>query len=488
MNHTQLDTWLARWEEWQEQYPNKDVDDFVHRFLVGQPDDLIEQVRHAIAKLSSLERLLPGDTDLSVGNTSDRSESALVLRSGIEPIPGYKLEIVLGRGGFGEVWQACGPGKIHVALKFVRLDHPVAMSELRAIHSLRDLRHPHLVSLFGAWQKSGWLIIAMELAERSMEQELRKVMTRGLSGIPVAHLRQYMVEAAKGLDYLNGVVKDAAAPVRRGIQHRDVKPHNLLLVGGCVKVGDFGLARVLDEHGGSHSGSMTPDFAAPEFFSSQTFPQSDQYSLAVTYCYLRSGRLPFTGNRAAVMNGHLTGTPDLGMLSIGERPVVERALSKKPESRWRSCTEFVAALSDPVNVQMVTVINVPASSQSTETNHASPTAPATTASVNSSPGMRIKLKGPPMEHAVVALIFFICVGLVSTGFIPPGCAKNLPLVGKLYKDSCDACWGLGKNREPCRTCHGYGYLRGKTCPVCTGSGKLEKACIQCGGSGKIPTK
>ena len=52
---------------------------------------------------------------------------------------------------------------------------------------------------------------------------------------------------------------------------------------------------------------MTPAYAAPEFFKKQTSSQSDQYSLAVTYCHLRGGRLPFTGGMAEVMAGHLRG-------------------------------------------------------------------------------------------------------------------------------------------------------------------------------------
>src|SRR5262249_31841856 len=72
---------------------------------------------------------------------------------------------------------------------------------------------------------------------------------------------------------------------------------------------------------------------------------SDQYSLAVTYCHLRTGRLPFTGSAARLMAGHVSQPPDLDMLPEPERVVVERALAKEPTRRWPSCRAFAEALS-----------------------------------------------------------------------------------------------------------------------------------------------
>ena len=66
-------------------------------------------------------------------------------------------------------------------------------------------------------------------------------------------------------------------------------------MGGSLKVADYGLARVLGHSQASHTGSMTPTYAAPEFFEGKTSGQSDQYSLAVTYCHMRGGRPPFSG-------------------------------------------------------------------------------------------------------------------------------------------------------------------------------------------------
>jgi len=116
-------------------------------------------------------------------------------------------------------------------------------------------------------------------------------------------------------------------------------------LGESVKVGDFGLARLLRHDETGHSGSgYTAAYAAPEFFDGRTAAQSDQYSLAVTYCYLRGGRLPFSGTAAQMMIGHVTREPDLSMLPAEERPAVRRALAKQPADRWPTCGLFVAAL------------------------------------------------------------------------------------------------------------------------------------------------
>src|SRR5262249_17357141 len=85
-------------------------------------------------------------------------------------------------------------------------------------------------------------------------------------------------------------------------------------------------------------------YAPPEFFNGQTCSQSDQYALAVSYCQLRGGRLPFLGNYAQIMSGHLLHEPDLTMLPEEERPVLARALAKNPAERWPSCRALAEAL------------------------------------------------------------------------------------------------------------------------------------------------
>jgi serine/threonine protein kinase/tetratricopeptide (TPR) repeat protein len=262
----------------------------------------------------------------------------------MEPVAGYRLVKRLGAGGCGEVWQAENQGGFQVALKFVRWADKAEAAEQRALTIIRDIRHPNLLVTFGSWPVEGFLVVGMELADKTLLDRLKECVAAGQPGIPRDELLEYMQEAAKGIDHLNRHCPQLAGRQGMGVQHRDIKPQNILLVGGGVKVADFGLAKVLEQAIASNSGSMTPAYAAPEFFQGKTTTSSDQYSLAVTYCHLRGNRLPFSGHAAAMMAGHLLEEPDLNMLPEEERPVVGRALAKDASKRWPSCRDFVNAL------------------------------------------------------------------------------------------------------------------------------------------------
>lgn len=343
---TLLDELLDEWESQLNCAGAPSLEAFIEKHCAGASDDLRERFRRRAQALAAMDRKLAaagdGPAPPSQRDANPRSD---LLRPGWEPLPGYRLEERRGRGGFGEVWKATAPGGFHVALKFVRLQHRVGEAELRALQVIKDLRHPHLLSVFGAWQEHGYLIVAMELAERTLAERFEEATAQApQAGIPREELLRYFGEAAKGLDFLNKPSAGEGGGGNAGVQHRDIKPQNLLLVGGSVKVGDFGLARVLEHSLTGHTGSMTVAYAPPEFFGRQTSTQSDQYSLAVTWCELRGGRLPFTGSQAQLMAGHLNEPPDLSMLPPEERPVVARALAKKPPERWPTCGEFVESL------------------------------------------------------------------------------------------------------------------------------------------------
>lgn len=344
-----IDDWFDQWDALQEKQPIS-LEQFIEQRCQGSPPDVIEAFRSKAQAILSMKGHLadvknpePSTGDSREQDTGEGPSSSMDLRPGLEPIPEYRLEKKLGEGGFGQVWQATGPGGMPVALKFISLSRKDASAELRALDLFKRVRHPHLLALVGAWQKDRSLIIVMELADCTLKDRFREAVAAGQPGIPAPELLGYLAESAKGLDFLNDA-RHIDNGEKFGIQHRDVKPANLLLLGGGVKVGDFGLARLLQGDETGHSGAFTLDFAAPEFFDDRTSTQSDQYSLAATYCYLRSGRLPFTGTPTQIMKGHTEKEPDLSMLPEEEQSVVRRALAKQPADRWPSCGAFVAAL------------------------------------------------------------------------------------------------------------------------------------------------
>jgi serine/threonine protein kinase len=266
-----------------------------------------------------------------------------VLQPGAEILPSYHLIVRLGKGGFGEVWKAAAPGGVPVALKLLRRAANAAV-ESRALAFMKFVNHPHLLSIFGIWHSADFLIIGMELADRTLMDRLCEARSLGQVGVPFEELIEYMREAAKAIDFLNAPRHLVDDRPHMRIIHRDIKPSNLLLVGGSVKVGDVGLARVLESSLGTATIALTPAYAPPEFFLGQITPYSDQYSLAISYCQLRGGNLPFPGEPFEVVGKSPNPLPDLRNLAQRERQAVARALAQHPQDRWPNCRTFVQQL------------------------------------------------------------------------------------------------------------------------------------------------
>jgi len=265
--------------------------------------------------------------------------------AGAEPVPGYRLVERLGVGGAGEVWCAEGPGGLPVALKLVRLSCKLGDRELDNLRILRAVRHPNLLAYFGAWTTDDLLIIGMELAECSLWDHFNRRSAKRLAGIPLSELLAIMGEVAKLVDFLHEPRHELDGKLHVAIHHGDIKPQNIMLLGGGVKVADFGLSCLYDQYAKIRTqDGLTYPYAAPEMFRRQVSDHSDQYSLAVTYCVLRGGRLPFVGPPASVMYGHLFEPPDLSMLPVPEQPIVHRALAKDAAERWPNCRQFIEAL------------------------------------------------------------------------------------------------------------------------------------------------
>jgi serine/threonine protein kinase len=291
---------------------------------------------------------MTGDAQSSM---HDEEPSAPVCRAGDEPIPGYRLLEPLGKGGFGEVWKCQAPGGFAKAIKFVQGSASVmdeeqaslAQQEVQAIEFIKNIRHPFILTVERAELRQGTLLIVMELADRSLADLLKECREHGERGIARAELLNYLAEAAEALDLMN---------FQHGLQHLDVKPQNLFLVGSHVKVADFGLVNRLPEVRGSdpslprrRAGGVTPRYVAPEILQQRISRRSDQYSLAIVYQELLTGELPFKGRSARqLILQHAQALPDLAALSEVDRGPVGRALAKDPDERFASCRDFIQAL------------------------------------------------------------------------------------------------------------------------------------------------
>lgn len=255
-----------------------------------------------------------------------------------EPIPGYVLRDRIGAGGYGEVWSCEAPGGLIKAIKFIYgfHDEDRATRELKALNRVKGVRHPFLLSLERIEVVSGQLVIVTELAEASLKDIFDRYVKEGKPGIPRAELLGYMHDTADALDYMNE---------HHMLQHLDVKPENLLVLGGRIKVADFGLVKDLHESQCSLMGGLTPIYAPPEVFDAHPSRRSDQYSLAIVFQEMLTGLLPFPGKTAAQLAAqHLNARPLLSTLPTTDQPIIAKALSKDPQQRYVNCREMVEAL------------------------------------------------------------------------------------------------------------------------------------------------
>jgi serine/threonine protein kinase len=205
------------------------------------------------------------------------------------------------------------------------------------------LHHPHLIRLDQIWCWSGHIVIGMELAEGSMV-DLMEVYHQEFGGcILPEHLCHYLFQAATAIDFLN-TRQHVLNQQRVAVRHCDIKPSNLLVLGGKVKVADFSLAALTTSPMWYHRRVGTLNYAGPEVFQGWLSDRTDQYSLAVSYYELRTGRLPFHDTPSRFDKHYVRPEPDLSLLEGTERHIVARALSPVPQNRWPSCRELMERL------------------------------------------------------------------------------------------------------------------------------------------------
>lgn len=217
----------------------------------------------------------------------------------------YELGAELSRGAMGVVFRARDHSESRdVALKFLLAEVPdrddVERFE-REARGLARLDHPAIIRIFDAGRLEGRLFIAMELVEgRDLKSRLDERLRVEGRPPPPEHLLPLFEELAEALAHCH----------ERGVTHRDVKPHNILVdaLTGRPKLADFGLikaeargARSLEEvESLTRTGELvgTPAFMAPEQFSptggfGEVGPASDVWAFGATLFFALTGRPPF---------------------------------------------------------------------------------------------------------------------------------------------------------------------------------------------------
>jgi serine/threonine protein kinase len=253
---------------------------------------------------------------------------------------GYQLLERIGRGAYGDVYRALAPGGVVVAVKriFRSVDDESSQRELKAMEKIRELRHPFLLQTHSFRAFEDRLLIAMELADGSLEDRLKECRAAGLPGIPKEELLPYFSEAAEAIDFLH----------QQRLSHRDIKPQNLLHLKGHAKVADFGIART-QQNALDHTlhSAGTPAYMPPEMWRGNISVHSDQYSFALTWYEMRTGRRAFSAtSQLDLLQQHATGKPDVSAVPLAEQRVLQRALAKEPDQRYLSCVAFVEALKE----------------------------------------------------------------------------------------------------------------------------------------------
>jgi serine/threonine-protein kinase len=252
----------------------------------------------------------------------------------------YRIETLLGRGGMGDVYRAEDTLlRRKVALKVLRPDTTPSSGVdenrrrlLREARAAAAFEHPNVVTIYDVGEVGGIAFIAMQLVEG--------VSLRTFVGRNDVAFEQRMA-------WLLGVARALAAAHRAGLVHRDVKPDNVMVCDGGIKVLDFGIAKMASsaQTGESIAYSTqpggwvgTPRYMAPEQRMGQTDPRSDQYAWALCAYELLGGELP------PMPDAPVRPLPETVNVPSQVWSVMQRALAEDPSRRFFAMDEIVAAL------------------------------------------------------------------------------------------------------------------------------------------------
>ncbi len=262
-----------------------------------------------------------GTPDMPKANSMSLAQGRYTFGSGARPLDGYTIKRAIGRGGFGEVYYATSDSGKEVALKLILRNLDV---ERRGVVQCMNLKCPNLLTIFDLkTNDAGDAFVVMEYVAGP---SLASVLKQHPSGLPLSEVRYWLKGLVEGVAYLHD----------HGIVHRDLKPANLFMEEGIVKIGDYGLAKLITPSlGTEHSESIgTCHYMAPEIGSGKYHKPIDVYAIGVILYEMLTGRVPFEGETVnKVLMKHLTARPDVSMLPEPYKAIVAKALAKDPNQR-----------------------------------------------------------------------------------------------------------------------------------------------------------
>src|SRR5580700_4680389 len=261
----------------------------------------------------------------------------------------YKIVRELGRGAMGVVYHAIDPNIGRpVAIKTIQLSGPRTSEErerlrerlFREARSAGMLSHPGIVTIYDVEQQGELAYIAMEFVDGPTLDQLLS------NAQPLAANRMFgiLAQTAAALDYAHS----------KGIVHRDIKPANIMIAaGGAAKITDFGIAKITASEQFTMTGSIvgTPHYMSPEQVQGQPVDgRSDQFSLGVIAFEMLTGEKPYTGEHLTTVVYKIVAEEPIAPHRINStlsgpiENVLRKGLAKRPDARYRTCSEFVEAL------------------------------------------------------------------------------------------------------------------------------------------------
>ena len=203
-------------------------------------------------------------------------------------IPGYAIERLAGRGGFGAVYRArqTSTGR-HVAIKVARnLSRNQLKRNQREANVAAQLDHPNLVRLYDYGTNDLYSYYIFEWVDENLSERL------AVSLISLTQVVEWMVQLSQGVSFLHGLK----------IIHRDLKPSNILVTAqDQVKLTDFGIVKDLSDPANTASNARaigTPGFMSPEQVGLNGVPvgpYTDVYGLGAVLYAMLVGHAPFVG-------------------------------------------------------------------------------------------------------------------------------------------------------------------------------------------------